>query len=100
MLENMRWAHVEAIQLTARLADAELSLETAELFSEMLRFRQLASEWAHMAAPYVHPKLAATAHVHRNLDGGPIAPVVRIFIEGNPLDRTGEPGDDIPDRRH
>ena len=107
MLENVRWAYAEAIQLTERLAQAEPSPETEELFSEMIRLRQLAVEWAHMAAPYVHPKLAATAHVHRNPDGSPIAPVVRIFIQGKPLDRgkplgadrTGEPSDDIPDRR-
>jgi hypothetical protein len=102
MLENTRWAHAEAIELTERLADAEPSLETEELFRQMLRFRQLAVEWAHMAAPYVHPRLAAVAHRHTTPDGSPIQPIVKIIcIEEIPqADRLGEPSDDIPDRRH
>jgi hypothetical protein len=101
MLENTRWAYAEAIQLTERLADAEPSLETEELFRQMLRFRQLAVEWAQMAAPYVHPRLAAVAHKHTNPDGSPIAPIVKIIcIKEIPADPVGESGDDIPDRRH
>jgi hypothetical protein len=62
-----------------------------------------------LVAPYVHPRLAAVAHRHTNLDGSPVAPVVNVFIEGEPL-RTQpakpEPPDlletvtSIPDKPH
>jgi hypothetical protein len=59
MLENARWAHAQATQLTDQLAKAEPSLNTAELLREIIRFRGLAAEWAHLAAPYVHQKWTA-----------------------------------------
>jgi len=99
MLENARWAYAKARELTERLADAEPSLATSELFNQMLRFREFACEWAHMAAPYVHPRLAAVAHRHTNPDGTPIAPTVNIIIEGDPLpaalEETGPGGSDV-----
>ena len=82
MLENARWAHAQAIQLTEKLAEAEPSLDTTELLREMIRFRQLAVEWAHMAAPYVHPRLAAVAHRYTNPDGSPVGPRVNVIIYG------------------
>jgi hypothetical protein len=103
MMESARWAHAQAIQLTERLVEAEPSLETAELLREMIRLRELAVEWAHLAAPYVHPRLAAVAHRHALEDGGPVQPIVRVYIHGNPQDEgagLSEPGDNIPDRRH
>ena len=52
MLESARWAHAQATQLAERLAEAKPSLNTAELLREIIRFRGLAAEWAHLAAPY------------------------------------------------
>jgi hypothetical protein len=70
----------------------------------MIRLRELAVEWAHLAAPYVHPRLAAVAHRHALEDGGPVQPIVRVYIHGNPqVESAGlmrDPGDNIPDRRH
>jgi hypothetical protein len=82
MVENARWAHAQATQLTEQLAEAEPSLDTVDLLKEILRFRGLAVEWAHMAAPFVHPRLAAVAHRHTNLDGSPVRPVVNVIIHG------------------
>ena len=104
MLANARWADAQATRLTEGLIEAEPSLERAALFSEMIRFRQLAVEWAHMGAPYIHPRLAAVAHRYTNPDGSPSQPTVNVFIHGNPrpegAGRLSEPGDNIPDRRH
>jgi hypothetical protein len=36
MLENARWAHARATQLTEELAQAEPSLDTVELFRKMI----------------------------------------------------------------
>jgi hypothetical protein len=104
MVENARWAHAQALQLTEQLADVDPS-QSAELFRAMMHFRQLAAEWAHMAAPYVHPRLAAVAHRHTtNPDGRPVQPVVNVYIHGKPQDGgarfVSEPGDKIVDRRH
>ena len=44
MIANARWAHAQATQLTEELAQAEPS-QSAELFREMMHFRQLAVEW-------------------------------------------------------
>jgi hypothetical protein len=104
MLENARWADAQATRLTERLVEAEPSLDTAELLREIIRFRELAMEWAQLAAPYVHPRLAAVAHRHTNADGRPAQPIVNVFIHGNPRPEgaglLSEPGDNIPDRRH
>jgi hypothetical protein len=104
MLESARWAYAQATQLSERLVEAEATLDTAELFSQMLRLRQSAVEWAHFAAPYVHPRLAAVAHRHAHEDGSPVKPIVNVYIDGVPQgDHRGslsEPDDDIPDRRH
>jgi hypothetical protein len=104
MMESARWAHAQATQLTEQLAEAEPSLDTTELLREMIRFRQLAVEWAHMAAPYVHPRLAAIAHRHAHEDGSPVKPIVNVYIHGNPRPEGAGPlserGDNIPDRRH
>jgi hypothetical protein len=100
MIENALWAYAKAWEVTERLADAEPS-QTSELFNQMLRFREIACEWAHMAAPYVHPRLAAVAHRHTNPDGTPIAPKVTIVIEGEgnaepaALEEAGPGGSDI-----
>jgi hypothetical protein len=98
-----RWAHAQATQLTEQLADVDPS-QSAELFREMMHFRRLAAEWAHMAAPYVHPRLAAVAHRYTNPDGRPAQPIVNVFIHGNPRPEgagpLSEPGDNIPDRRY
>jgi hypothetical protein len=56
-----------------------------------------------MAAPYVHPRLAAVAHRYTNPDGSPVGPRVNVFIHGK-LRPEGaglirEPGDVISDRR-
>jgi hypothetical protein len=103
MISSARWAYERAAQLTEQLADADPSLNTAELLREMIRFRELAVEWAHLAAPYCHPRLAAVAHRHTNADGRPAQPVVNVFIHGRPQDEgaglLSEPGDNIPDRR-
>jgi hypothetical protein len=82
MVENARWAYAQAMQLTERLAHSDPSLETVELFRKMIRFRELAVAWAHMAAPYVHPRLAAVAHRHINTDGSPVGPRVNVIIHG------------------
>ena len=62
------------------------------------------AEWAHLAAPYVHPRLAAVAHRHTNADGRPAKPIVNVYIHGNPRPEgagpLSDPGDDIPDRRY
>ena len=104
MLESARWAHAQANQLTEELAQAEPSLDTVGLFTQMLRLREAAVAWAHMAAPYVHPRLAAVAHRYTNPDGRPAQPIVNVFIHGNPRPEgagpLSEPGDNIPDRRY
>jgi hypothetical protein len=104
MVENARWAHAQATQLTEELAQAEPSLDTVDLLKEMIRFRELAVEWAHLAAPYCHPRLAAVAHRHTNADGSPVQPVVNVYIQGNPRKEgaglLSERGDNIPYRRH
>jgi hypothetical protein len=61
---DVPFQHAQASQLTKQLDEAEPSLNTAELLREIIRFRGLAAEWAHLAAPYVHPRLAAVAHRH------------------------------------
>jgi hypothetical protein len=102
MVENARWAHEQAVKLTEQLAHTEQSLETTEVFVRMMRFRELAVEWAHLAAPYVHPRVAAVAHRHTNADGRPAKPIVNVFIHRNPRPEgagLSEPGDNIPDRR-
>src|ERR1700730_16213205 len=102
-IENARWAHAEA-KLTERLLEAEPPLDRVELFNQMLRLRQAAVEWARMAAPYVHPRLAAVAHRYTNPHGRPAQPIVNVSIHGNPRPEGArllrEPGDNIPDRRH
>jgi hypothetical protein len=80
MLEHMRWADEEAARLTERLAGAEPSLETEQLSSRLIRLRQLSVEWAHLAAVYVHPRLAAIAHQHLDEKGRPIVPQIRVHI--------------------
>jgi hypothetical protein len=101
---DVPFQHAQASQLTKQLDEAEPSLNTAELLREIIRFRGLAAEWAHLAAPYVHPRLAAVAHRHTNADGRPVQPVVNVYIHGNPRPEgagpLSEPGDNIPDRRH
>jgi hypothetical protein len=87
MLENMRWADEEAIRLTERLAGAEPSLETEQLSSQVMRLRQLSVVWAHLAAPYVHPRLAVTAHRHTNADGTPLVPTISLTIMRPPEPR-------------
>jgi len=103
MVESARWAHAQATQLTEELAEAEPSLNTAELLREILCFRELAVKWAHFAAPYIHPRLAAVAHRYTNADGRPAQPIVNVFIHGNPRPEgaapLSDPGDNIPDRR-
>jgi hypothetical protein len=101
MLENARWAHAQATQLTEQLAEAEPS-QSAELFHEMMHFRQLAVEWAHMAAPYVHPRLAAVAHRYTNPDGSPVGPRVNVIIHGAAPEtpRFAETVPSISDKRH
>jgi hypothetical protein len=102
-LGQLDWAYAEATQLTERLPNSEPSLETEELFRDMMRFRELAVEWAHVAAAYCHPRLAAIAHRHTNADGRPVQPVVNVYIHGNPRPEgaglLSEPGDNIPDSR-
>jgi hypothetical protein len=83
MIENARWADNQVNGLMERLVVSEPSLATEELFSQMIRLRQLSVEWAHLAAPYVHPRLAAIAHGHTNADGSPLMPIVTITIEGD-----------------
>ena|SRR6516164_5570677 len=87
MLQNMRWADEEATRLTERLAGAEPSLETEQLSSQLMRLRQLSVEWAHLAAPFVHPRLAVTAHRHTNADGTPLVPTISLTIMRPPEPR-------------
>jgi hypothetical protein len=102
MLANARWAHAQATQLTEKLAQAEPSLETVELFRKMIRFRELAVAWAHMAAPYVHSRLAAVAHRYTNPDGSPVGPRVNVIIHGAAPEtpRFAETVPSISDKRH
>jgi hypothetical protein len=102
MVENARWAHAQATPLTERLLEAEPSLDRVELFSQMLRLREAAVEWAHMAAPYVHPRLAAVAHRHINTDGSPVGPRVNVIIHGAAPEtpRFAETVPSISDKRH
>jgi hypothetical protein len=102
MVENARWAYAEAARLTERLVGSEPSLDTLDLLREIIRFRGLAVEWAHMAAPYVHPRLAAVAHRHTNLDGSPVRPVVNVIIHGVAPEtpRFAETVPSISDKRH
>jgi hypothetical protein len=86
MLENMRWADMEATRLTERLAGAEPSLETEQLSSQLMRLRQLSVEWAHLAAAFVHPRLAATAHRHLTDDGRPVPPQISITVVRPPAE--------------
>jgi hypothetical protein len=55
-----------------------------------------------LAAPYVHPRLAAVAHRHTNLDGSPVRPVVNVFIHGAAPEtpRFAETVPSISDKRH
>ena len=101
MVENARWAHAQATPLTEQLADVDPS-QSAELFREMMHFRRLAAEWAHMAAPYVHPRLAAVAHRHINTDGSPVGPRVNVIIHGAAPEtpRFAETVPSISDKRH
>jgi hypothetical protein len=68
----------------------------------MMHFRQLAVEWAHMAAPYVHPRLAAVAHRYTNPDGSPVGPRVNVIIHGAAPEtpRFAETVPSISDKRH
>jgi hypothetical protein len=52
-----------------------------------MRLRQLSVEWAHLAAAYVHPRLAAIAHRHQTADGTPIAPQINITVMQPPAER-------------
>jgi hypothetical protein len=101
MVESARWAHAQAIQLTEQLAEAEPS-QSAELFREMMHFRQLAVQWAAMAAPYVHPRLAAVAHRYSNTDGSPVGPRVNVIIHGAEPEAPAfaETVPSISDKRH
>jgi hypothetical protein len=80
----------------------EPSLDTAELLREILCFRELAVEWAHLAAAYVHPRLAAVAHRHINTDGSPVGPRVNVIIHGAAPEtpRFAETVPSISDKRH
>jgi hypothetical protein len=102
MIANARWAHAQATQLTERLLEAEPSIDTAELLREILCFRELAVEWAHLAAPYVHPRLAAVAHRHTNTDGSPVGPRVNVIIHGAAPEtpRFAETVPSISEKRH
>src|SRR5271165_2752159 len=104
ILENMRWADQEAAKIMAKLLSPDAptdSIEVLQTVKTLLRLRELACEWAHMAAPYVHPRLAAVAHRHVNADGTPIAPKVTVVIEGAgnaepaALEETGPGGSDV-----
>ena len=101
MLESARWAYAQATQLTEQLAEADPSLNTAELLREITRFRGLAVAWANCAAAYCHPRLAAVAHRHAHEDGSPVKPIVNVYIDGVPQGDhrgpLGEPGDNIAD---
>jgi hypothetical protein len=102
MVENARWAHAQATQLTEELAQAEPSLDTVGLFTQMLRLREAAVAWAHMAASYVHPRLAAVAHRYTNPDGSPVGPRVNVIIHGAEPEPPAfaETVPSISDKRH
>lgn len=71
MLENMRFAHMEAGTLLANLlAGGAETPEGFDQLKELLKYRGMAQEAAKDAAPYIHPRLAAVEHTGG--DGGPI----------------------------
>jgi hypothetical protein len=56
----------------------------------------------HMAAPYVHPRLAAVAHRHTNTDGSPVGLRVNVIMHGAAPEtpRFAETVPGISDKRH
>jgi hypothetical protein len=67
MLENMRFAHVEAQRLAEMIAGEGATIENLK---GLLDMRKIAEECAKDAAPYVHPRLQAVQH--SGPGGGPI----------------------------
>ena len=81
MLENARWAYDKALKLTAVLSgpEAPQGEEEQVLMQEILKFRDAAQRYASVAAPYVHPRLAAIQHDHRSEVGSAIRPTITII---------------------
>lgn len=65
MLENMLWAHKQALKTMSEvesiLEDAALAKDRPAVFEEHLEWRRISQQWACEAAPYIHPKLASIA---------------------------------------
>lgn len=68
MLHNMRFAHQQADELIAKVAEGN-NLSVNEL-KDALGLRKLAEDCARDAAPYVHPRLQAIQHMGEG--GGPV----------------------------
>ena len=81
-------AQVAAAALEAQIDDIEAKQMPLDFLLRAMRSRNLLWEQrfaaARSAAPYCHPQLQATAHVHLNPDGTPIAPVISVTIERGP----------------
>ena len=58
MLENMRFAHQGADEILAKISDGDTA-SIADM-KALLDLRKIACECAKDAAPYIHPRLAAT----------------------------------------
>jgi hypothetical protein len=81
MLDNMRFAHLEAHNVLGKLLeDCGDSLPDAfDSYKELLRFRGMAQEAAKDAAPYLHPRLASIEHSGK--DGGAIDHSLTVKFE-------------------
>lgn len=74
MLENMRFAHQQADELIAKVAEANnLALDDLKT---ALGMRKLAEDCARDAAPYVHPRLQSIQHAGEG--GGPIQLAAKV----------------------
>ena len=64
MLQNMRFAHSRAVealdQITEATRNGGSSAATLDGLKEVMALRKISQEAAKDAAPYVHPRLAAT----------------------------------------
>jgi hypothetical protein len=95
MLENMRFAHRQADELIARVAEAS-NLNVDDL-KGALGMRKLAEDCARDAAPYVHPRLQAIQHMGEG--GGPIE-ITRIeWVAVDPPDTVSESIPPAPARK-
>ena len=77
MLDNMRFAHTQAqnaAQEIARIEQDTGQMADILLYKTMMSFRVMAQRCAEGAAPYLHPRLAAVAHLDPPDEANPKTP--------------------------